>query len=175
MVAECARCDSPEPAIKCSCGKLYCAKCWPKHKSAKPYHKSSPYQTGPTHLQRCWNYVKGTLGYGEEAFTKDEGAKWFGLVEDSSFRPPIYRIIVTSRFSEITEASQFATENSPKRQYPCLVSFVGATGSGKSSLSESASHHFFSHAIDHCTPQSVLLRRSLYIDWRTFRTLMLQL
>ena len=135
MGAECVRCDGPKVTIKCSCGKLYCDECWSTHSSAKPGHKKSPYGAGPTKFQQCWKFVKGTIGYAEEAFEKDEGAKWFGLVEDTKFTPPICRIVETSRFSEIMESSQAATSHSPRRQYPSLVSFVGATGAGKSSLS----------------------------------------
>jgi hypothetical protein len=70
-----------------------------------------------------------------DTFEKDEDAKWFGLVEDTSFDLPVCRIVETPRFSEIMESSVHASPQSPKRQYPSFVSFVGETGAGKSSLS----------------------------------------
>jgi len=67
---------------------------------------------------------------------KDEGAKWFGLVVEKSGQDRIVRIVETPRFSNLIEDSMHSTSNSPSRQYPGIVSFVGDTGAGKSTLSK---------------------------------------
>ena len=68
-------------------------------------------------------------------FQKDESTKWFGLVIEESGGEHITKLLETPRFAELVEASINYSASSPSRQYPRLVSFVGETGSGKSTLS----------------------------------------
>lgn len=71
-----------------------------------------------------------------QVFEQDETAKWFGLVEEIGRSGSICQIIETSRFSELMEASRVAYPDSPKRQYPSMIAFVGDTSAGKSTLSK---------------------------------------
>jgi len=56
---------------------------------------------------------------------RDSISKWFGVNVNSSG----VSLRITSRYRELSMATDFTWE-----QYPCLISFVGETGSGKSTL-----------------------------------------
>lgn len=135
MEAECVKCDRPDVTTRCSCSNLYCDACYKKHLQSKPTHRGLKYTPGSSLLSKAWKFVKGSLAYTPEDYVKDESAKWFGLTEEFHPHSVVCRIVETTRFAELVEASKHAYPDSPKRQFPSLVSFVGDTGAGKSSLS----------------------------------------
>lgn len=73
----------------------------------------------------------------KKSIEKDEANKWFGLSVDKSGPVPIARLVETRRFSTLMEDSLNVSPDSSRRQYPSIISFVGETGVGKSTLSES--------------------------------------
>ena len=90
------------------------------------------------------NWALGTIhsiqSYAEAYFQKDEVTKWFGLVIEESSGEKITTLVETPRFAELIESSINHHPTSPKRQYPALISFVGETGAGKSTLSKYTPH-----------------------------------
>jgi hypothetical protein len=93
-------------------------------------------------LERAWKWATGSIGdlaknaiSLSHAFRQDEGAKWFGLHIEKHEQIRISRIIETPRFDLLASASLHEFDNSPKRQFPSLISFVGDTGAGKSTIS----------------------------------------
>jgi hypothetical protein len=133
IVTVCAKCDETLITERCSCDNFFCEECFKIHVRRQPTHRKASHSSGTSKLLKAWKFVKG-IG-GTATFEKDEGAKWFGLVEETKFDPPVCRIVETPRLSELLELSKYADELSPKRQFPSLVSFLGDTGAGKSTLS----------------------------------------
>ena len=131
-VVICARCAEAPASINCSCGPRYCDDCFALHIAKLPAHRGTPHTNEPTKFQKAWKFVKGIGGTAD--FERDEGAKWFGLVEERRFDPPVCRIVETPRLADLLELSKYADEHSPQRQFPSLVSFLGDTGAGKSTL-----------------------------------------
>jgi hypothetical protein len=135
-VGSCEICDEPCD-IKCNCDMEFCSRHWPKHRAKYKNHRKA---TDPR-LRRLWGWVKGNVEQLTDniaraaQFQKDEGAKWFGLVVETSGRDRITTIVETPRFSNLVEDSIFYSRKSPKRQFPSITSFVGECGAGKSTLS----------------------------------------
>jgi hypothetical protein len=91
--------------------------------------------------KRWWRKASGTFTTISDnillgAHEKDEANKWFGLHVDKSSSVTVSRLVETKLFSAIMEDSMHAGPESPSRQFPSLVSFVGETGVGKSTLSK---------------------------------------
>ena len=139
MVANdlCGKCDEVGASNKCSCDDVFCDTCFPRHLQRLPNHR----KTGGRR-ERAWKWAIGAVGHIAEIgrldkiFEKDEGAKWFGLHVENNGRMRTARIIETPRFNQLIETSAHASADSPQRQFPSLVSFVGETGAGKSTVSE---------------------------------------
>jgi hypothetical protein len=134
MPEDCVQCDEPVAIIKCNCRKTYCSPCWDKHLRKRPDH----YRVAPSRFNQAVAWIIGGSSLpATQIFEKDEGAKWFGFFEKTNvIRSTVYQIVETPRFSELMETSARFSPQSPKRQYPSLVSFVGITGDGKSTLSK---------------------------------------
>ena len=135
----CEVCDDEVIAdVKCSCDIDFCSKHWIKHRKKHPLHKKAT----PGHMKKAWSWVKVNVQYLTDGLTRasqfqrDESSKWFGLVVESSGKDRITTLVETPRFSNLVEDSVFFSRSSPKRQYPSIVSFVGETGAGKSTLSK---------------------------------------
>ena len=138
-------CEQEPGEIKCSCDEVFCTKCFQKHLQRLPTHKKAPSLS----FERAWAWVSGTVSTltddlsRQAQFQKDEGAKWFGLVVEKSGADRIISIIETPRFANLVEDSTHYSSKSPIRQYPSIVSFVGDTGAGKSTLGEYCSKRSF--------------------------------
>ncbi|KAK3358831.1 hypothetical protein B0T25DRAFT_449228 [Lasiosphaeria hispida] len=140
MAEECSQCDDPG-TVCCSCKVVYCPGCFSSHTKKKPSH----HEVRPSKLAAITNRVfegardmYDNLKSMTEIFRRDEATKWFGLVmpeesdsEDESESP---RIVETLRFEELVESSLRQSTSDAKRQRPRIVSFVGETGAGKSTL-----------------------------------------
>ena len=137
MDQDCPKCDKEPAVVKCNCNASFCAKCWELHKEKKPNHEKA----GPSVWDQIWRRAKGvpitsskTMGNHLEI---DENAKWFGLVVENSGRNRICSIVETSRFADLREESMsLATDHRRETQFPSIVSFIGETGAGKSTLSK---------------------------------------
>jgi len=70
---------------------------------------------------------------------RNHDTKWFGVTTENEFS-----LNTTARFSEI-----YLSNGIKKDQYPALVSFVGETGAGKSSLITSLLKVVFRHLSMH--------------------------
>lgn len=132
----CAICDERVDApVECSCEETFCQLCFRKHLARKPMHR----EVNKSH-NRMWSWASGvksalTPETWQREWEKDEANKWFGLHVDTSKPTTVCRIVETQRFSSLMEESLHAYPRSPQRQFPSIVSFVGETGVGKSTIS----------------------------------------
>ncbi|KAF3911199.1 hypothetical protein AA313_de0210078 [Arthrobotrys entomopaga] len=139
---ECARCESCPGVIPCSCGEDFCERCFnANHLRRNPTHRRKADQI----YQQFWTKVTDTLASGinnlSDAFKRDEEAKWFGLVTKTNEKSRTSVIVETPRLSNLLENSLQVHADSPKIQFPSIVSFVGFTGAGKSVLIRSLIYH----------------------------------
>ncbi|VBB80788.1 Putative calcium-independent phospholipase A2 [Podospora comata] len=136
----CEKCEEREGDIICSCGARFCDPCFTKsHLKRNPTH-----QRKDRDAETAWNWIKGkSPGQGADSqhFIADEDAKWFGLSAEKTSRgnhaPTIFE---TARLRDLIESS-LGQPGSPRRQFPSIVSFVGETGAGKSTLVRSLIYH----------------------------------
>jgi hypothetical protein len=134
----CDRCDKPNSLLKCSCGVTFCQNClFNTHLGRYPNHQ----QAVPGKREKFLGWVTGTIynityEVASVLFQKDEASKWFGLVVEKSSQDRITKLVETPRFLSLISRSRHAFPDSPKRQYPSIISFVGETGAGKSTLSK---------------------------------------
>lgn len=132
----CGRCLKKLATAKCSCDEKFCDECLPGHLKRLFKHRKIGGR-----IERAWKWAAGTVGYLadikhlNQVFEQDEGAKWFGLHVHKHERTRVARLIETPRFDKLMEASAHASSDSPSRQFPSMVSFVGETGAGKSTIS----------------------------------------
>lgn len=140
----CEKCGSSNSdLIQCSCEASFCAVCLPKHlrRFTRHYRLSVKYKKA--HRWWAWvtdsvnNYLPTSEDFTKKAIERDEANKWFGLYQDKSGSVPVARIVETQRFSSLMEDSLHGSPGRPRRQYPSIISFVGETGVGKSTLSKS--------------------------------------
>lgn len=137
----CAKCEERYGDVRCSCGERFCEHCVKKHLKRNPEHRRG----GSKKTQSMWNMIKGVVSGVANSFNpashflKDETTKWFGLhISSPPGREDLIAVLVeTPRLSNLLGESIHFKENSPKRQYPSICSFVGDTGAGKSTLSKS--------------------------------------
>lgn len=136
--ALCEKCEERRWEVICSCGAEFCEECFlDVHLKRKPLHKRG----GTRKTEDAWNWISGklanlTITAQHHQFKNDEGAKWFGLyVEATRRKDRLTSIVETRRLSELMTGSIYHFQDSPKRQFPSITSFVGETGAGKSTLS----------------------------------------
>lgn len=136
----CARCENAPAVVKCSCKNRFCRECFENEHLTKP-RNAGHREVLPSKRQELANWALGKIhnlqNYAEGIqayFHKDEATKWFGLAIEESAGEKITKLVETPRFAELIELSINRYTTSPKRQYPSLVSFVGETGAGKSTL-----------------------------------------
>jgi len=132
----CVKCEKKPSQIKCSCRKHYCRVCHQSHCENFPtHHEYRSITEGIT------DWALGTALSLKDLFVKDERSKWFGIVYDKIDDAKITKLVQTPRFNELVSASAYHFGDSPNRQFPSIVSFVGETGAGKSTLSNTSSRN----------------------------------
>jgi hypothetical protein len=134
----CPFCDAPA-VVKCDCTNRFCRECFHNQHLTRP-RNAGHREVLPSKRQGIADWAFGKFrGYAEgirSHFQKDEATKWFGLAIEESSGVKITKLVETPRFAELIESSINHSTTSPKRQYPSLISFVGETGAGKSTLSK---------------------------------------
>ena len=132
----CERCDDREIEVNCSCGAGFCGHCFSnKHLVRNPTHRKG----GNRKDEEKWKWITGRFSGIKsiaEQFKDDEDAKWFGLHADWVNGAYHVSIVETERLTNTMAASlmYYDAEDTPKRQFPSIASFIGETGAGKSTL-----------------------------------------
>ncbi|KAF8243740.1 hypothetical protein K440DRAFT_663912 [Wilcoxina mikolae CBS 423.85] len=91
---------------------------------AELVHKTQQHKKMSMHDRNLLLRIIGAPNDGS-SHIKNSSSKWFGV----SIKPAGVSLRTTSRYRELSMATDF-----DKQQYPCLISVVGETGSGKSTL-----------------------------------------
>lgn len=135
----CLECGEPSP-----CGKDGHSSCWDKHLPSKKLSKFK------THIQRpvvdggrLENVFRAATEYHEQVklHAKDRTARWFIVQKAITDKEDDYNIaadsygtlVWTNRFQYLNSQDDSHWEPDTE-QFPCLVSFIGKTGVGKSTL-----------------------------------------
>lgn len=114
----------------CECAMTYCAKCWTKQPLHNPKRKKPGHEKADPAMTRI---IEATLdvnisdGEQTKLHLLDELASWFGAIRDHD--EVVFRD--HGRYASLMAEHSLAHR---KRSYPALISFVGDTGAGKSSL-----------------------------------------
>ncbi|KAA8903651.1 hypothetical protein FN846DRAFT_779968 [Sphaerosporella brunnea] len=106
------------------CDLTFCGTCWNKqaaHKKNKYHRQTDPKDQDTVNRIICPPSAK-TADLQHQA---NYGSKWFGV----SIRDNMVSLNTTSRYRELSMDMDMDSE-----QYPALISFVGITGAGKSTL-----------------------------------------
>jgi hypothetical protein len=135
----CEKCENLAGVVKCSCGARFCEKCFTtKHSIRNPEHKRG----GTKKMDNAWSWISGTISTLTDStsratyFERDQVTKWFGLyIQKVGPDDRVTRLVETPRFSRLVGASLHYDHDSPRRQFPSIISYVGETGAGKSTLS----------------------------------------
>ncbi len=133
-LCECCE-ESKTPIWNCSyCGMDFCNECWGKqapHKPGRTGPDGLPHEkANPSIVKRLKDILTPPPERSEQQalHIEDEDTTWFGLARDAQNRP-IFRDY--GRYSTIMADSNTGEF---KSRYPQLVSFIGQTGAGKSTL-----------------------------------------
>jgi hypothetical protein len=136
-IVTCEKCEELPGVAKCSCGG-FCERCFTKkHLHLHPTHRPG----GTSKTDKAWAWISGAVTTLIDStsrvthFEQDQVTKWFGLHIKKVGADRVTRLVETSRFSRLVEDSMHHNENGPRRQFPSIISFVGETGAGKSTLS----------------------------------------
>jgi len=132
-------CDDCEletsPIWNCSyCGMNFCDQCWskqPQHRPGRSGPDGLPHEkANPAIVKRLKDILTPPTGYNEQQslHVEDEDTTWFGLGRNSQ-NAPVFQDY--GRYSTIMADSNTGDY---KCRYPQLVSFIGQTGAGKSTL-----------------------------------------
>jgi hypothetical protein len=122
----CSSCGGMQNVVWCHlCDVNVCTACWNEQAAHKKPGSRHQQTTLEDHTKR--NLILGDVinPKGRDAHVADYCSKWFGvnIKENESV------LNTTTRFQELARAS-----GSRDEQYPALISFLGDTGAGKSSL-----------------------------------------
>ncbi|TKA29096.1 hypothetical protein B0A54_16206 [Friedmanniomyces endolithicus] len=143
-VCEDDRCGSQQqPVSHCvDCDSSYCSECWPRQGPHKPNKKGRdgvPHEKTNPHVVRR---LKETLNPTrkpeqiQKLHEQDASTKWFGVARDLTGRP---------NFEDYGRYASLMSSISPiegqGNRYPQLVSFIGVTNAGKSSLIKMLVNH----------------------------------
>ncbi|CAO2647539.1 Nn.00g084610.m01.CDS01 [Neocucurbitaria sp. VM-36] len=132
----CDNCDrQTSPIWNCSyCGMDFCDPCWGQQGPHKPGRKGPdglPHEKAdPTIVRRLKDILTPPTDHSEQRtlHIEDEDTTWFGLAKDNQGRSTFEDY---GRYSAIMADSNTGEHES---RYPQLVSFIGQTGAGKSTL-----------------------------------------
>lgn len=131
---DCDKCEEEgEDRSYCNvCGENYCDQCWATKKKHQGVHvnpQGHPHEK--THhvaarkIQRC---LMPNSSHQDEEHVKDEFTKWFGVMRDQ-MDDMLFEDF--GRFASILAEGSFGSKDP---RYPGLVSFVGETSHGKSTI-----------------------------------------
>ncbi|KAF2773221.1 hypothetical protein EJ03DRAFT_323724 [Teratosphaeria nubilosa] len=131
------RCSGPQlPIWHCvDCDSSYCSDCWPRqgpHRPKKKGRDGVPHEkTNPTVVRRLKEILHPTRAADEiqRLHEDDESTKWFGVTKDHTARPTFEDY---GRYASLM--SSISPIESLGNRYPQLVSFIGVTNAGKSTL-----------------------------------------
>lgn len=138
------RCRGPQlPIWHCvDCSSDYCSECWPlqgPHKPGKLGRDGVPHEkTDPQVAARLQSILQPTdsAEVVRDAHTKDEVSKWFGVTKDLTGRP---------KFEDYGRYASLMASITPAHyqgnRYPQLVSFIGVTNAGKSTIIKMLINH----------------------------------
>lgn len=132
----CENCELHKtPIWNCSyCGMDFCDQCWVKqgpHRPGRTGPDGLPHEkANPTIVKRLKDILTPPKHHADQQMlhVEDEDTTWFGLARDKENRP-IFQDY--GRYSTIMADSN---SGEYKFRYPQLVSFIGQTGAGKSTL-----------------------------------------
>jgi hypothetical protein len=132
----CPKAFADDPLYCGACGGFYCKDCWDKFKGHSPLknkdgiHKSvflgSKEDLKQTKAQDQFIFGKRVEETSEEVNAKNIASYWFGL--DAKKKQAV---VNCDLYTEIILSSEFREK---AKQFPSLVSFIGKTGAGKSTL-----------------------------------------
>nr|POE62816.1 calcium-independent phospholipase a2-gamma [Quercus suber] len=131
------RCNGPQPPVwHCvDCDSSYCSDCWAlqgPHKRNKKGRDGVPHEkTNPVVVRRLKSILNPTRKADEiQRMHEEDGAtKWFGVARDLTGRPNFEDY---GRYASLL--SSISPIESMTNRYPQLVSFIGVTNAGKSTL-----------------------------------------
>lgn len=132
----CENCELDKPPIwNCSyCDMNFCDQCWGKqgpHKPGRTGPDGLPHEkANPAIVKRLKDILTPPKEHSEQQLlhVEDEDTTWFGLARDNQNRPLFQDY---GRYSAIMADSN---SGDYKFRYPQLVSFIGQTGAGKSTI-----------------------------------------
>ena len=116
------------------CNTVFCDNCWflqrPHKKRAQPTGGVPHEQTDPSVAKKIRNALEADLTDMEQAMLhiKDEDTSWFGAWKDEQDN------MVFQDYGRYANLMADTSARERKLRYPALVSFVGQTGAGKSTL-----------------------------------------
>ncbi|KAK5133613.1 hypothetical protein LTR08_007561 [Meristemomyces frigidus] len=128
------RCGGPlnQPAWHCvDCDSSYCNDCWPRqgpHKPKKKGRDGVPHEkTDLQVVKKLKDILHPTRKANEiqKLHDDDESTRWFGVARDLTGRP---------NFEDYGRYATLMSSMSLETRYPQLVSFIGITNAGKSTL-----------------------------------------
>ncbi|KAF2721275.1 hypothetical protein K431DRAFT_224804 [Polychaeton citri CBS 116435] len=157
-ICESDRCPgSQSPVWHCvDCDSSYCSDCWPRqgpHKPKKKGRDGVPHEkTNPHIVKNLKAILNPTRAEGDinRLHEADESTKWFGVSKDPQGRPNFEDY---GRYATLM-SSISPDDNMMTQRYPQLVSFIGVTNAGKSTL--------IKMLINHGNDSSSLEQRSLF-------------
>ncbi|KAK4626402.1 85/ calcium-independent phospholipase A2 [Fulvia fulva] len=143
------RCNGPAlPVWHCvDCDSSYCSDCWGRqgpHKPKKKGRDGVPHEkTDPHIVRRLQGILHPTKDAREiQRLHEDDGlTKWFGVARDLSGRPSFEDY---GRYASLM--SSISPIESMGNRYPQIVSFIGVTNAGKSTLIKMLVNHEMENA-----------------------------
>lgn len=136
--AICEPCGHEQPAVAyCSnCGAQFCSYHWAEQwvhrdKSDQRLKDGVPHEkTDPWLANKIKTIIEPSLSQEEQnrLHQQDEDTTWFGVMPDNAGKLMFHDF---GRYEQSSLQSRFPQKSS---QYPSLISFVGTTGAGKSTL-----------------------------------------
>ncbi|KAK5153225.1 hypothetical protein LTS14_007870 [Recurvomyces mirabilis] len=140
------RCGGAQPPIwHCvDCDSSYCSDCWPRqgpHRPKKKGRDGMVHQKENPFVVRRLKAILNPTRKAEEIqklHEQDASTKWFGVARDLTGRPNFEDY---GRYASLMSTISPIGENGMTNRYPQLVSFIGVTNAGKSTLIKMLVNH----------------------------------
>ncbi|CAK1357491.1 hypothetical protein CB0940_07777 [Cercospora beticola] len=140
------RCRGPTPPIwHCvDCDSSYCSECWVlqgPHKPKKKGRDGVPHEkTSPFVVKRLKGILNPTRNPDmiQRLHEDDEATKWFGVSKDATGRPNFEDY---GRYATLMSSISPVNIQDAENRYPQIVSFIGVTNAGKSTLIKMLINH----------------------------------